>query len=609
LPIILLAIVAAAGWFATDHLSHKARQEVIGGGQASIITLFTHVSAELNNLEGAVKALAASPWLAPALLSKGDRELAQANDSLDRHNAARHASVSYLMDAAGLTVASSNRNDPDSFVGKSYRFRPYFQDAAEGHPARYFAMGVTSDKRGFYASHPVQNPLGEVIGVVAMKLDLEPMALFFSRFPLSFLVSPDGIVFLSSSPAMTLKSLWPLDEAARDRLLQSRQFGYEIDPTSFFEKEIFDGEEVTLAGRNHFVTRSVIDPNRWSIVLLTPTGRITVYRWVGVLATLVASLLILALSALIYVADRAQGAIRGSEESKRLLLQAAGDGIFGVDPAGRLTFVNPAALKMLGFAEAEMLGKKAHALIHHSRPDGSSYPEEECPMYASFTKCVQHTVTDQVLWRKDGNSFPVEYSSTPITKDGKVMGAVVTFRDVTERMQAEEKIRQLAYHDPLTGLPNRKLFSDRLGIALARARRNQNKVAIGMLDLDNFKDVNDTLGHTAGDLLLQAAAERLSAALRKGDTVARFGGDEFVLILPDLQAIEAAHQVARKIVESFRQPFFIDTRRLIVTTSVGIAVYPDDGTDEGALLQHADIAMYQAKQTGRDRYRIYRDVS
>jgi diguanylate cyclase (GGDEF)-like protein/PAS domain S-box-containing protein len=353
----------------------------------------------------------------------------------------------------------------------------------------------------------------------------------------------------------------------------------------------------------------VIDPNRWSIVLLTPTGRITVYRWVGVLATLVASLLILALSALIYVADRAQGAIRGSEESKRLLLQAAGDGIFGVDPAGRLTFVNPAALKMLGFAEAEMLGKKAHALIHHSRPDGSSYPEEECPMYASFTKCVQHTVTDQVLWRKDGNSFPVEYSSTPITKDGKVMGAVVTFRDVTERMQAEEKIRQLAYHDPLTGLPNRKLFSDRLGIALARARRNQNKVAIGMLDLDNFKDVNDTLGHTAGDLLLQAAAERLSAALRKGDTVARFGGDEFVLILPDLQAIEAAHQVARKIVESFRQPFFIDTRRLIVTTSVGIAVYPDDGTDEGALLQHADIAMYQAKQTGRDRYRIYRDVS
>ena len=123
----------------------------------------------------------------------------------------------------------------------------------------------------------------------------------------------------------------------------------------------------------------------------------------------------------------------------------------------------------------------------------------------------------------------------------------------------------MAFHDSLTGLPNRKLFSDRLGIALAQAQRNQKIVGIAMLDLDHFKDINDTLGHDAGDLLLKAAPERLSAALRKGDTVARFGGDEFLLILPDLKVIEDAIQVAQKIVDSFCKPFLIDTHQLVVT--------------------------------------------
>jgi diguanylate cyclase (GGDEF)-like protein/PAS domain S-box-containing protein len=605
LPIILLVIVAVAGWFATDHLDSKARQEIIGESQASVLTLSVYVSSTLNNLEGAVKSLAGSPWIAPALLSKGDRDIDHANSALDRYNSALNASVSYLLAANGMTVATSNRNDMDSFVGKSYSFRSYFQESANGHPGHYFGRGTTSGKRGFYASFPVQNRLGKVIGVVAMKKDIDEMEIFFSQYPFCFLISPDGIIFLSSSPATILKSLWPLNKEVRDTLIASQQFGDGLFEPSLLQKEIVDGMEVTLEGKDYFVSRKVIDRDGWSIVLLTPTARISNYKLIGILSTISACLIIMIFSVITYVTDRSNKIIRQAEEDKRLLLNAAGEGIFGVDTTGLVTFINPAALRMCGFAIEEMLGQNVHNLIHHSHEDGSNYPAEDCPMYASYAKAADSHVTDEVLWRKDGSSFPVKYSSMPIIKDGKVTGAVVTFNDIAEHKRLEEEIHQMAYHDSLTGLPNRKLFSDRFGMALAQAQRNQKKVGIAMLDLDKFKDVNDTLGHDVGDLLLKATTKRLSATLRKGDTVARFGGDEFVLILLDLNMMEDAIQTAQKILDSFCEPFLIDTHQLVVTTSIGIAVYPNDGIDEGILLKNADIAMYQAKQAGRNRYQLY----
>lgn len=191
---------------------------------------------------------------------------------------------------------------------------------------------------------------------------------------------------------------------------------------------------------------------------------------------------------------------------------------------------------------------------------------------------------------------------------GKEKIILLAIEDITERKKYEEKIQQMAFHDSLTGLPNRKLFSDRLGIVLAQAKRNKKKVGIVMLDLDNFKDVNDTLGHDVGDTLLKAVAERLSGTLRKSDTVARFGGDEFVLIFPDMEVIEEAIQVVQKIIDRFNKPFLIDTHQLVVTTSIGIAVYPNDGMDEEILMKNADIAMYQAKQAGRARYQLYKEA-
>jgi diguanylate cyclase (GGDEF)-like protein/PAS domain S-box-containing protein len=440
IPMILLLIVVIAGWFATKYLGNQARQEIISESRSSLLTLSTYVSSTFTIIEGAVKSLAGSPWIAPALLSKRDQNIEHADSALDRYNSALNASVSYLMDANGITVTSTNRKDPDSFVGKSYRFRPYFQEAAKGQLFHYFALGITSGKRGFYASYPVQNRLGKVIGVVTMKKDLDDMGTFFRKYPFCFLISPDGIIFLSSKPEMVLKSFWPLDKTAQEKLIASRQFGVKLSEDAFFKKKIADGTEVTLEGKDYFVSRKIIESSGWSIVLLTTTDRIWSYKLIGILATIFVCLLIIIFAGIIYLADRSQKAIRQSEESKRLLLNAVGDGIFVVDTLGRTTFVNPAAQRMLGFAEEETLGQSAHALVHHSHEDGSNYPVEDCPMYASYAKATEGHMEDEVFWRKDGSYFHVDYFSTPIAKDGKVEGAVVTFRDVTKRKQAEEAL-------------------------------------------------------------------------------------------------------------------------------------------------------------------------
>ncbi len=242
-PIILLLIITVSGWFVMDFLGNKARQEIIQEGQTSILTLSTHIFSTLNSYEGAAKSLAGSPWISPALLSGKAQDIEHANSVLDRYNTALNTSVSYLMDADGITVASSNRNDPDSFVGKSYRFRPYFQEAAKGHAGRYFALGITSGKRGFYASYLVWNPAGKVVGVVAMKMDIDGFETFFQKYAFCFFVSPEGIIFLSSTPEMVLENLWPLDKAVLEKLAALRQFGDKLEASGGEQGLKIAGEE------------------------------------------------------------------------------------------------------------------------------------------------------------------------------------------------------------------------------------------------------------------------------------------------------------------------------------------------------------------------------
>ena len=178
-------------------------------------------------------------------------------------------------------------------------------------------------------------------------------------------------------------------------------------------------------------------------------------------------------------------------------------------------------------------------------------------------------------------------------------------KEITERRQAEERIHQLAYYDALTGLPNRALYNDRLSLALAHAQRTREMLAVLFLDLDRFKDINDTLGHSIGDQLLKTVARRLADSLRKEDTVTRLGGDEFTMLLPGMTQTEDAAGIAQKILEAVKKPLTLGGHELNITASIGIAIYPADGEVAEALMKNADTAMYHAKEQGRNSYQFF----
>ncbi len=304
--------------------------------------------------------------------------------------------------------------------------------------------------------------------------------------------------------------------------------------------------------------------------------------------------------------------------SNTLLLESVGEGIYGVDLAGRTSFVNSSALAMLGYKEAEVLGQEPHTLFHHRRQDGSPYPFDECPIKGTLQDGRIRHAENEWFWRKDGGSFPVALTVTPIVEHDQRAGVVVVFQDITERKASEAMITDLAFYDPLTHLPNRRLLLDRLEQAMAASQRSECHSALMFLDLDNFKPLNDAHGHVVGDLLLVEAANRLKSCVREADTVARFGGDEFVVILSELSGDKAsatahAEFVAEKICRTLAEPYLLTVKRETAantsivhscTASIGVALFIGHEISQDVILMQADHAMYEAKEAGRNRFRF-----
>lgn len=285
------------------------------------------------------------------------------------------------------------------------------------------------------------------------------------------------------------------------------------------------------------------------------------------------------------------------------VMATLGEGVLVIDQNGRLMDMNPEAEYLLGWSRDELIGQDAHDLIHY-HPFSGSVPAEECRIRQVAVTGKSYRSEDERFTRKSGQTFRVGVNAAALTRGTEVIGTVLAFRDITELKIQQEEIHHLAYHDTLTGLPNRRLLLDRLEVALAHALRHNRLMAVMFLDLDHFKEVNDTLGHDTGDALLNAVASQLRWAMREEDTVARQGGDEFIILLPDLESHEGAEHLAGRIVEMLEKPQIVGGHRLQISASIGIAFCPQDGVTLDALLSAADRAMYQAKEAGRNRYSL-----
>jgi diguanylate cyclase (GGDEF)-like protein/PAS domain S-box-containing protein len=283
------------------------------------------------------------------------------------------------------------------------------------------------------------------------------------------------------------------------------------------------------------------------------------------------------------------------------------EGIYITDAFGKISQVNRSFIQATGYSEEQAIGQRPAFLS--SGWHGQYFANEIRPLLQQSG----YWEGELINRRASGEVFPAWVGITEVrSQESELLGYITSFRDITETKTNEERIRKLAYFDPLTELPNRSLFHDRLNQSLQRAQRNQSNFALLFLDLDRFKAINDSMGHEVGDQLLREVAQRLQYCIRNDDTVARMGGDEFTIILSALSDRDAAEsasvQVSLKIMNALSKPFFLEGCELYISTSIGIALYPFDGEEETALLKNADTAMYHAKDLGKNGYQFYTEA-
>lgn len=596
---VLLFIVAGAGWLTTGYLEDKARQEIRENSESLISLYDTHFTAEFDVAERAVHALSGSPWILPALVSRNDPDITNANSVLDRYNSSLNASVVYLMDANGLTIASSNRNDPDSFVGKSYPFRPYFTQAMAGLPGRYFALGTTSLKRGFYASFPVRDNDGSIAGVTVIKQDIAEKETDIGKYPYFFLIDPNGIVFMSGSKEMNLKSLWPISPETRLKLLKSKQFG-EKDFDAILSHEVADGMETSFDGKNHLVFRKIIDSEGWSIVFLAPTDRILIYQSAGVIITLWMCTIVAVPFIINYRAARSAEMMRISEVRFRELFNTMKSGVTIYRPAENgedffLTDINPAGEQITRFTKQDIVGRSITA-VHPGIRELGLFDVMQQVWRTGVTQhhpVSQYTDNRLSLWVEN-----VVYKLA----SGEI---VAIYDDVSDRKRMEAEILSLSFTDPLTGLHNRRGFLSLATQQLKLSERSQCHMMFFFADLDGLKWINDTLGHEEGDRALIEAATVFQATFRTSDIIARLGGDEFAALAIDTGKTDCELFITRlqHLIDIQNN---LKGRKFRLSISVGCACHdPENPCSIDELMAMADKLMYLQKQGRKDMLKIH----
>lgn len=298
--------------------------------------------------------------------------------------------------------------------------------------------------------------------------------------------------------------------------------------------------------------------------------------------------------------------LSNSETRLRAIFDSVDDGIVTINSTGVIESFNPAMERIFGYQAEEVMGRNISMLM--PEPARSTHDDHLHRYLNTREARIIGTGREVEAWRKDGTTIPVEIRVSEM-RLGTGQLFIGTLRDISARKQAEQLIMHLATHDPLTDLPNRTLLNDRLEQAIAKAGRRNGKVAVLYLDLDDFKLINDTHGHDCGDDLLIEVARRITVLLRNEDTIARQGGDEFIVALADIEGLMDVREVAEKVLDALAMPYLIRGRELNTTASIGVALYPENGTDAETLISNGDHAMYCAKKAGRNKYYIAESVT
>lgn len=538
-----------------------------------------------------------------------DRELEQFNSALAFAASSFHADAIWLVNAAGDCIAASNAGTPESFVGINYADRDYFLQARAGEPGRQYAVGRTSKVAGLFYSYPLFEQ-GRFLGAAVVKrnmLTLSP----WTRQATAFLVDANGVIVFSPDkrhelrmlPGATVASL-PVESRLRRYLRSSFE---PLAVTPWRERELPGAVRLGTDEMPVVLGIKVIGGDAISVYVPRPLDELTRLHtqrlWLFVLVALMGAILIVAASAIVlYLRET-----KRVEADLRVAATAfeSQEGMVITDAAHLVLRSNRAFTDITGFTARDVAGREL-LLFDPERHN------------ATFAVAIWQTIEDKGSWqgeiwnrRKNGESYPESLVITAVRNaGGNVSHYVCALTDITARKAAEEEIRNLALYDFLTGLPNRRCLMERLQHALAASMRTGLHGALLFIDLDNFKDLNDTLGHNMGDLLLQQAARRFCACVRESDTVARLGGDEFIVMLEGLDhdplaAAKHARLVGEKILEQMKLPYVLDQFSHTCTSSIGITLFLGQGEDVETLLKQTDLAMYQSKAAGRNALRFF----